>query len=271
MKVIQKLQKKNWGGKMARRKKRALEKQIEVVAKKLSIFTLDDLEVLLEKSRLELIPCLEFLVSRNILKQEDNSYIFIPPKTKSVKTEESGTQEDSLVHCLPFRPKKPKEVYLRNINEMDGFVDYFFAPQFIKNRIKTMFKVIKEAQGKKGNKLKEILDRNNVSMERYKKYKYEFTNNGLVNVLGKSTQEPGEIFYFYKEYYLSPKQLSSNEAWELAIQRFEKLIKLRLNRSKITPPKTMYSWLRQEYTTEQIEKFRNYNFSEFDTEKLFHE
>lgn len=256
---------------MARRKKRTLEKQIEVVAKKLSIFTLNDLEVLLEKPRLELIPSLEFLVSKKILKHEDNSYIFIPPKNKAIKVEEPNNQENSLVHCLPFRPQKPKEIYLRNINEMDGFVDYFFAPKHIKDRIKTMFKVIKETQGKKGNKLKEILNKNNVSMDRYKKYKYEFTNNGLVNVLGKSTQEPGEIFYFYKEYYLSPKQLSSNDAWELAIQRFEKLIKLRLNRSKITPPKTMYNWLRQEYTTEQIEKFRNYNFSEFDTEKLFHE
>lgn len=256
---------------MARRKKRLIERQIEIVAKKLSIFTFNDLEVLLEKSKLELIPSLEFLVSKNILKHEDNSYIFIPPKIKVNKSQESNNQENSLIHCLPFKTKKPKEVYLRNINEMDGFVDYFFAPQYVKNRIKTMFKVIKEAQGKKGNKLKEILDKNNVSMWQYKKYKYEFTNNGLVNVLGTSIQEPGEIFYFYKEYYLSPKQLSSNEAWELAIQRFEKLIKLRLNRSKITPPKTMYGWLKQEYTTKQIEKFRNYNFSEFDTEKLFHE
>lgn len=256
---------------MARRKKRALEKQIEIIAKKLNIFTLDDIETLLEKSKLELIPSLEYLISKKILKNEDNCYIYIPPKTKTLKNEQADNNQDSLIHCLPFRPKRPKEIYLRNINEMDGFVDYFFAPQYVKDRIKMMFKVIKEAQGKKGNKLKEILDKNNVSMDRFKKYKYEFTNNGLVNVLGKTTQEPGEIFYFYKEYYLSPKQLSSNDAWELAIQRFEKLIKLRLNRSKITPPKTMYGWLKQEYTTEQIEKFRNYNFSEFDTEKLFHE
>lgn len=256
---------------MARRKKRLLEKQIEIIAKKLNIFTLDDIEVLLEKSKLELIPCLEYLISKKILKNDGNCYIYITPKIKSIKNEQVDNNKDSLIHCLPFRPKRPKEIYLRNINEMDGFVDYFFAPQYVKDRIKTMFKVIKEAQGKNGNKLKEILDKNNVSMDRYKKYKYEFTNNGLVNVLGKTTREPGEIFYFYKEYYLSPKQLSSNDAWELAIQRFEKLIKLRLNRSKITPPKTMYGWLKQEYTTEQIEKFRNYNFSEFDTEKLFHE
>lgn len=261
----------NWGGNMARRKKRLLEKQIEIIAKKLNIFTIDDIEVLLEKSKLELIPCLEYLISKKILKNDGNCYIYIPPKIKSIKNEQVEYNKDSLIHCLPFRPKRHKEIYLRNINEMDGFVDYFFAPQYVKDRIKTMFKVIKEAQGKNGNKLKEILDKNNVSMDRYKKYKYEFTNNGLVNVLGKTTREPGEIFYFYKEYYLSPKQLSSNDAWELAIQRFEKLIKLRLNRSKITPPKTMYGWLKQEYTTEQIEKFRNYNFSEFDTENLFHE
>ncbi len=256
---------------MPRRKKRLIERQIEVVAKKISIFTLDDIEVLLEKSKLELIQSLEYLVSKKILKFEDNCYIYIPPKIKKEKVEQNNNEENSLIHCLPFKTKKPKEIYLRNINEMDGFVDYFFAPKYIKDRIKTMFKVIKEAQGKKGNKLKEILDKYNVSIWQYKKYKYEFTNYGLVNVLGSSTKEPGEIFYFYKEYYLSPKQLSSNDAWELAIQRFEKLIKLRLNRSKITPPKTMYGWLKQEYTSEQIEKFRNYNFSKFDSENLFHE
>ncbi|MCX4275036.1 MAG: hypothetical protein OSJ27_04535, partial [Candidatus Gastranaerophilales bacterium] len=97
---------------MTRRKKRLIEKQIEVVAKKLSIFTLNDLEVLLEKPRLELIQSLEFLVSKNILKHEDNSYIFIPPNNKTIKAEEPNNQENSLVHCLPFRPQKPKEIYL---------------------------------------------------------------------------------------------------------------------------------------------------------------
>lgn len=33
----------------------------------------------------------------------------------------------------------------------------------------------------------------------------------------------------------------------------------------------MYKRLKQEYTIEQIEKFRNYNFSEFDTVEMFDE
>mgnify|MGYP004453509111 FL=1 len=57
----------------------------------------------------------------------------------------------------------------------------------------------------------------------------------------------------------------------MAIQRFERLIKMQLNRGKITTARTMYKRLKQEYTIEQIEKFRNYNFSEFDAEKMFEE
>lgn len=271
MKDIKKLRQPSLGGNMTRRKKTLIEKQIEVVAKKLNIFTINDLEVLLEKTKLELIPYLEFLVSKNLLKYDNNSFHYIPPKSKSNKIEILDNKEDSLIHCLPFRPKKPKEIYLRNINEMDGFVDYFFATKATKDRIKKMFKVVKEAQDKKGDKMNEVLKRNKISFQCYQKYKNEFSKNGLINLLGNSTQEPGEIFYFYKEYFLSPQQLTSEEAWELAIQRFEKLIKLRLNRCKITRPSTMYKWMKQEYTDEQIEKFRIYNFSEFDTDKLFHD
>ena len=65
--------------------------------------------------------------------------------------------------------------------------------------------------------------------------------------------------------------MTSEEARELAIQRFERLIKIRLNRSKITNERTMRKWLNMEYSQEQIKKFREYNFSEFDTDKMFSE
>ena len=106
---------------------------------------------------------------------------------------------------------------------------------------------------------------------KYLKYKREISENGLVNLVGSSTREPGEIYYFFKEYYLSPKQLTIIDARELAIQRFERLIKMRINRNRVTRAKVMLRWVQQEYTPEQIEKFRNINFSEFDTEKIFQE
>lgn len=105
----------------------------------------------------------------------------------------------------------------------------------------------------------------------YKRYKREIEENGLVNLVGDSMQEPREIFYFFKEYYLSLKGLSAIETRELAIQRFERLIKMHLNRSKITHHDTMLKWLQQEYSKEEIKKLREYNYSEFDTDKMFKE
>lgn len=131
--------------------------------------------------------------------------------------------------------------------------------------------MLKETQGLRGSKLSQVLKKHEMSIKAYRRYKKEICQNGLVNLVGNDSAEPGEIYYFFKEYYLSPKKLNIDEARELAIQRFERLIKMQLNRGKITTAWTMYKRLKQEYTIEQIEKFRNYNFSEFDTEKMFEE
>lgn len=254
-----------------REKKRKLEKDIEIVIKKLNIFTINDMEILLEKPKLEIVPILEKLVSKNILKNDGNSYIYVPPAQKSKKKSSGKDSSENLIQTLPFQPKRPKEVYLRHINEIDGFVDYFFAPPKVKNNIKTMLKILKETHGLKGNKLKAVLEKYNITMKKYVRFKNEISKNGLVNLVGSDTREPTEIYYFFKEYYLSPKQYSAAEARELAIQRLERLIKMKINRGRITSVKTMNRWVQEEFTQKQIEKFRNINFSEFDTEKIFKE
>ena len=248
-----------------------LEKNIMTIAKKLNIFTLNDAAILTEKQKAELIPVLEVLVSKKYLRQEEENYIYIPKVLKEAAKSVSKTDNDSMIQSLPFIPQKPKEIYLKSINQLDGFVDYFFAPKPIKDRIQKIFKVLKASQGLKGKKLLKTLKEHEMSIDTYRKYKNEIHQNGLVNLVGSKMQEPGEIFYFYKEYYLSPKGLTSEEARELAIQRFERLIKIRLNRSKITNERTMRKWLNMEYSQAQIKKFREYNFSEFDTDKMFSE
>ncbi len=253
-------------------KKLLIERQIETLAKKLNNFTLSDVEILVEKPKMDIIPMLEQMVNKGRLKCENEVYTYVPKELKCTNKKHSGSTDiNSTIHSLPFKPFKPKETFVRNINELDGFVDYFFATPPIKERIKKMFKILKDSHGMKGTKLKTFLAENKISMERYLKYKREISENGLVNLVGSSTREPGEIYYFFKEYYLSPKQLSIVDAKELAIRRFERLIKMRINRNRVTNAKVMLRWVQQEYTPEQIEKFRNINFSEFDTEKMFQE
>jgi len=118
---------------------------IKTVIKKLHVFTLDDLEVLLEKPQEEIMPILEYFISKNILKQKDNSYIYNPKNVPQTGEDRESIEDNSksYIHTLPFNPFKPKEIYLRHINEIDGFVDYFFAPPNIKKDINKMLKISK--------------------------------------------------------------------------------------------------------------------------------
>ncbi len=251
--------------------KTKLEKQIEIIAKKQNIFTVNDLEVLLEQSKIELIPTLEIMISKKNLKVDGESYIYIPKKINSTKANKEDTREFSMIRCLPFQPKKPKEVYLRRINELDGFVDYFFAHPKVKQHIQKMIKILKETHNVSKKKLNETLDKYNITPTMYYRFKNEISKNGLTNLVGTEIRAPGEIYHFFKEYYLTPKQLTPAEARELAIQRFERLIKMKINRNKVISAMGMVKRISKEYTKTQIQKYRNYNFSKFDVDKMFEE
>ena len=247
-------------------------RNIESVFKKLNIFTIEDLEMLTEKTKLEIIPVLERYIEKNKLKQENETYTYIyksaTEKKPKVKKEKDPSYE---MHTLPFKVVRPRTTFVKNLNELDGFVDYFFATPKIKKRIKTIFKILKETQNYGEKRLLQVLQKNDLTIEKYNYYKNEISQNGLVNLVGESTKEPGEIYYFFKEYYLSPKGLSIDDARELGIKRFENLIKIHLNRCKITSAKTMYRWLLEEYTESQIAKFRMLNFSKFDMNSIDYE
>ncbi len=245
-------------------------KNIETVIKKLNIFTEEDIERLTGKPKTEIIPVLESLVNKRILKYENNTYTYIPQIISQPKKKKERNPAYEM-HTLPFKVVRPRQTFVKNLNELDGFVDYFFATPATKKRIKTIFKILKQTQNYGEKRLLQVLKKNNLTLDTYNYYKEEISKNGLVNILGESTKEPGEIYYFFKEYYLSPKGLSIDEARELGIQRFENLIKIHLNRGKITSANIMYKWLLEEYPESRIAKFRLLNFSKFDMESIEYE
>lgn len=247
-------------------------RNIESVFKKLNIFTIDDLEMLTEKTKLEIIPVLERYIDKNKLKQENETYTYISTPTTTTKSKNVKERNPAYeMHTLPFKVVRPRTTFVKNLNELDGFVDYFFATPTTKKKIKNIFKVLKQTQNYGEKRLLQVLKKNDLTIEKYNYYKEEISKNGLVNLVGDSTKEPGEIYYFFKEYYLSPKGLSLDEARELGIKRFENLIKIHLNRGKITSSKTMYRWLLEEYSETQIVKYRMLNFSKFDMGSIEYE
>lgn len=256
------------------KKRTVLEKQIKQIAKKMNIFTAEDVEILTEKPRVEIAMRLEKMVVEGKLKQDRDCFIHIqknPPakKAKEIEPVFSETLPDDYIRALPFQPKKPKEVYFRRINQIDGYQDYFFASKKQKEKIKWIFKVLKTAHGLKGKSLLEVLKEHKMSIERYRKYKKEILTNGVGNlVTTRGKGEPREIYYFFKEYYLSPKRYDRDEAWQLAINKFAQITGINMLYRKITRPKTMYHWLLEEYSSEEIQKLRTANFSEFDMESF---
>ncbi|MBR1425023.1 hypothetical protein IJ579_05630 [bacterium] len=269
---------------MAKNNKK-IESEITKIAKKLNIFTIQDIEVLLEKPAIEIIPIVESLVKQKIIKKDNNSYIYIQAEnifplqqteTKPTKQKYNYNREykDRLpLKTLPFKPEKPKEIYFRHINEMEGFKEYFFSPQPRKDYVKNIMRILKAAHNLRGKKLENFLKENNMTVSKYKKLKLDIALRGLRPLLNKklNPQEPAEIYYFFKEYYLSPVRLSAKDSRELAIQRFERLTNMNICRDHIRQSKYMLAILQTEYSKEDIEKYRNPNFSEFDVENMFHE
>ena len=78
-----------------------LTRNIETIVKKLNIFTLDDIEVLTEKPKIEILPVLEILVSKKRLKYENETYIYIP-RTVQQKAQKAENNTVSFIHSLPF-------------------------------------------------------------------------------------------------------------------------------------------------------------------------
>lgn len=89
-----------------RQKKTVLEKNIEIAIKKLNIFTVSELEVLLEKPKLVIIPVLEKLVSKNIIRDNGDSYIYLPLQNKSKTKPQKEYDYESEHKMLPFQVKK---------------------------------------------------------------------------------------------------------------------------------------------------------------------
>ena len=91
------------------------------------------------------------------MKKEDKNVDIDKKEANKPKKEKKETSEEIPVQKLPFKVKKPKEIYLRHINQLPGYVDYFFATPKRKERIRRILKLLKEAHGLKNENLDKVL------------------------------------------------------------------------------------------------------------------
>ena len=81
-----------------------------------------------------------------------------------------------------------------------------------------------------------------------------------------NSEENEEILKRLK--YLSPEKLNPYEARDLAILKFEEHIGSLVDWDKFHCPRYYLNKLKKEYSKEEIQKYRTYNFSEFDIDSV---
>ena len=59
------------------KRKNKTDLKIEKIAKKLGVFTLNDIQTLMDESITKILKSLDFLTFRNIIKKEEENYIII--------------------------------------------------------------------------------------------------------------------------------------------------------------------------------------------------
>ncbi len=253
--------------------KRELKKKILTIAKKMNICTVDDIEILTGCLHFEVEKMLYEFTQKGVLEKKNDCYIYTPTtleKEKAIK-ENLKIQEDLLINDkpFPFKPIIPREVYFRKITDIEGYNNYFFASASTKARIQKMMQIMREVHGLDSYEREIALKKFKVSPKTFNNYRREFLRNGFKNVPtlgGKAT--PPEVYFFFKEFYLSYRRYTMEEARKLAIEKFKKLYNLKAIDRKVEPAKVLYRRVLREYSKTEIKKYRMANFSEFDLDEF---
>ena len=275
--------------------KKEIENKIIKIAKKLNIFTFNDIETLIETSKIDIIKSLEYLTTNKIIRKQDNCYVYIPQiptktnkkqnKHKDIATEEpnvtieasppkdifSTTPEEfrTLFYNLELKNREPREIYVKHFKDFGGYDRFFYSPIDARNKILKLLKILKETHGFSQKELEKYARKRSLSTKTIHAARHILPQYGFMYYLTNyPTCEPLEIYQYFKEYYLSPEKLNPYEARDLAILKFEEHIGSPVDWDKFHCPRYYLNKLKKEYSKEEIQKYRTYNFSEFDIDSV---
>ncbi len=254
------------------KRKNKTDLKIEKIAKKLGVFTLNDIQTLMDESITKILKSLDFLTFRNIIKKEEDCYIYVAPKPRTAtkkKIAKPKNEDDFFIEATEPKVKTPRQVYIKKFGHLKGFIHFFFSDLYERKKVIEQLKLLKDAEKYTGGRLQEFLNKKKVSLSKYNKLKAGVTLYGFEYILdGHMLEEPIEVYNYFKEYYLSPLCLNEKQALMLAISKFSRLIDVKIPMECYSSYTHYLNKLRHEYRKDEIIKFRTYNFSKIDVESL---
>ena len=267
-----------------------LDKQIEKAARKLNIFSFNEIANIIDAKKTDIVRVLNKLIDKGIIKKHRDGYIVVPPKEQNVYFSPNCTQEDInsyfgntnegaknpekneidiLIDNLTPKKVTPKEIYIKNFGDIDGYYKYFVSPKEVREKILFMLKSLKHTQGKSELYIQDYCSRNDIVYSSYKQAVNLLPRFGFSLFLQEyDLADPLELYEYFKEFYLTPYNLSATEALELAHKKFEDYLDVEVEWKYFKGPFYYLRRVLKEYSTQDIRKFRKYNYSEFDLESM---
>lgn len=274
---------------MNKNKINTLCEQIEKIAKKMSAFTYRDVEMITEESKENIEKAIKKLVKKNFIKEQNGKYVCIPkgPETERVfynedyvkslearidylnKVLKDQKELDILLQNMTPDTFVPQEIYIKHFKDVDGYCNYFFAPVKTKKYIFKIVKALKETQNLAHWEVIDYCLNNDISIEeiyggRFALYTYGFN----FYITDEKPTEPEEIYTLFKRAYLTPDCLSASEAKVQAVYQFGQKIDYPIYWKNFRHPLAYLRQLLQEYTKDEIRKYRTPNYAEFNLEEI---
>lgn len=221
------------------------------LAKRLQKFTPDDIEIISAYTQSEILEILDELVERNQIKKvSGDKYIFI---------------KSYFVGKLKVADYTPQGIELTQ-NYIKAYRE---ADRYAKKVADKYLKVLSSSNGLNGKELKQFVEKWNAenpaiktSVTRINAARKKLLEEGIKGLLGKTFKVLSErkkvnekIYVYYREFYLSPKMLSSTQALNLALKKYlEECPDFDL--STLAQHRTYQKRLRSEYTLKEISFYR---------------
>ncbi len=284
--IIKLLLKMNWGGNMlSKRDKNELDRKIEKIAKKLNVFTYNDIETLIGAKNIDIVNSLEFLLVNKVIKKMKDGFVYVskfkPQNEQFQKSETIEVIEDVkcnrprdveleiLINHLTPTTTEPKEIFIKHFKDLQGYIDFFFSSVEAREKILRLVWLLKCSREMTKSELDDMCKQIHILPRDIYEASINLPKYGFGFYLrNEPICEPIEIYLYFKEFYLTPACLTARQARKMAISKFEDLVDAEFFHYAFKPPFHYLKRLLNEYTKQEIRTFRTANFSKFNLEEL---
>lgn len=270
---------------LSKRDKNELDTKIEKIAKKLNVFTYNDIETLIEAKNVDIINSLEFLLFNKVIKKIKDGYVYVSkfkPQNEQIQKSKpieyinniqskrpQDEELDILIKHLTPTTTDPKEIFIKHFKDLKGYIDFFFSSVEAREKLLRLVRLLKYSREMTKSELDDMCKAMHILPRDVYDASINLPKYGFSFYLrNEPVTDPIEIYLYFKEFYLTPARLTAKEAMKLSIAKFEDKVEEVFFSFYFKPPFHYLRKLMTEYSKEDIKRFRTANFSKFNLEEL---